>query len=149
MSDPTPQPPDSGPAVGQDEWVARHAAPLLTRGRFLAPLEQRLRRVPWWAWLVLFVAVASHLPAVSSSGYVRRVAFDTALYMLLALGLNVVVGWGGLLALGYVAFYGVGAYAYALLDSDHFGIHLPTLVAVPTIVVIGALVGFLVALPSR
>ena len=48
--------------------------------------------------------------------------------MLLALGLNVVVGWGGLLDLGYVAFYGIGAYAYAILDSDKFGIHLPTLV---------------------
>ena len=48
--------------------------------------------------------------------------------MLLALGLNVVVGWGGLLDLGYVAFYGIGAYAYAMLDSDQFGIHLPTLV---------------------
>ena len=58
-------------------------------------------------------------------------AFDTALYMLLALGLNVVVGWGGLLDLGYVAFYGVGAYAYALLSSDHYGIHLPTIVLDP------------------
>ena len=55
--------------------------------------------------------------------------------MLLALGLNVVVGWGGLLDLGYVAFYGIGAYAYALLDSPHYGIHLPTLVSVPLIVV--------------
>ena len=45
----------------------------------------------------------------------RRVAFDTVLYMLLALGLNVVVGWGGLLDLGYVAFYGIGAYSYAFL----------------------------------
>ena len=60
------------------------------------------------------------------SGYVRRVAFDTVLYMLLALGLNVVVGWGGLLDLGYVAFYGFGAYAYAMLDSPKFGVHLPT-----------------------
>ena len=42
--------------------------------------------------------------------------------MLLALGLNVVVGWGGLLDLGYVAFYGIGAYAYAMLDSPQFGI---------------------------
>ena len=41
--------------------------------------------------------------------------------MLLALGLNVVVGWGGLLDLGYVAFFGIGAYAYALLDSDQYG----------------------------
>ena len=69
--------------------------------------------------------------------------------MLLALGLNVVVGWGGLLDLGYVAFYGIGAYAYALLSSDHFGIHLPTLVSIPLVVVIGAVVGFLVGLPSR
>jgi branched-chain amino acid transport system permease protein len=69
--------------------------------------------------------------------------------MLLALGLNVVVGWGGLLDLGYVAFYGIGAYAYALLDSDKFGIHLPTIVSVPLIVAIGAIVGFLLGLPSR
>ena len=47
--------------------------------------------------------------------------------MLLALGLNVVVGWGGLLDLGFVAFYGIGAYAYALLSSDQYDIHLPTL----------------------
>ena len=58
------------------------------------------------------------MPVVSDSGYVRRVAFDTVVYMLLALGLNVVVGWGGLLDLGYVAFFGIGAYAYALLSSD-------------------------------
>ena len=69
--------------------------------------------------------------------------------MLLALGLNVVVGWGGLLDLGYVAFYGIGAYAYAILDSDKFGIHLPTIVSVPLIVAIGAIVGFLLGLPSR
>ena len=58
------------------------------------------------------------LPVGLESGYVRRVAFDTVLYMLLALGLNVVVGWGGLLDLGYVAFYGIGAYAYAMLSSE-------------------------------
>ena len=58
--------------------------------------------------------------------------------MLLALGLNVVVGWGGLLDLGYIAFFGIGAYAYAIFDSDKFGIHLPTIVAVPAIVVVGA-----------
>ena len=77
--------------------------------------------MPWWAWLVLFVALFSLLPVVSSSGYVRRVGFDTVLYMMLALGLNVVVGWGGLLDLGFVAFYGIGAYTYAILDSDKFG----------------------------
>src|SRR5213079_570692 len=112
-------------------------------------LEERVRRIPWWAWLTLFVGAACLLPVFSSSGYVRRVGFDTVLYMLLALGLNVVVGWGGLLDLGYVAFYGLGAYAYAVLDSDKFGIHLPTLVSVPLVVVIGAVAGFLLGLPSR
>ena len=47
------------------------------------------------------------------------------LYTMLALGLNIVVGFAGLLDLGYIAFYAVGAYVYALLASPHFGIHLP------------------------
>jgi branched-chain amino acid transport system permease protein len=89
------------------------------------------------------------LPAVSSSGYVRRVGFDTVLYMMLALGLNVVVGWGGLLDLGFVAFYGLGAYSYALLDSNQFHLHLPAYLAIPIVVVIGAIAGFLLGLPSR
>jgi branched-chain amino acid transport system permease protein len=152
LTDSTPhsgQIPAEGPAVGQDEWVARHAERRFARSGPLATVEDRLRRVPWWAWLVLFLAAFSLLPAFEQSGYVRRVAFDTVLYMLLALGLNVVVGWGGLLDLGYVAFYGIGAYAYAILDSDKFGYHLPTLVSVPLVVAIGAVAGLLLGLPSR
>ena len=152
MTDSTPRQsssPADGPAVGRDEWVARHAERQFFRSGFPATIEQRIRHAPWWAWLVFFVAVLALVPAVESSGYVRRVAFDTVLYMLLALGLNVVVGWGGLLDLGYVAFYGFGAYAYAMLDSDKFGIHLPTLVAVPVVVILGALLGLLLGLPSR
>jgi branched-chain amino acid transport system permease protein len=149
MSDSTPHGLHEGPAVGQDEWVARHAERRIMPGGPLGTIEDRLRRVPWWAWLILFIAAFSLLPVVESSGYVRRVAFDTVLYMLLALGLNVVVGWGGLLDLGFVAFYGIGAYTYAMLDSDKFGIHLPTLVSVPLVVAVGALAGLLLGLPSR
>jgi branched-chain amino acid transport system permease protein len=152
MSDSTPHGFHStgvdGPAVGQDEWVARHTERRLIQGGPLGKVEDRVRLVPWWAWLVMFIAVFSLLPVVETGGYVREVAFNTVLYMLLALGLNIVVGWGGLLDLGYVAFYGIGAYAYALLDSPHYGIHLPTLVSVPLVVVIGALAGFLLGLPS-
>ncbi len=152
MTDSTPHSghlPADGPAVGQDEWVARHGERGGGRGGPFGLLELRLRQVPWWAWLLLFLFAFSLLPVVESSGYVRLVAFDTVIYMLLALGLNVVVGWGGLLDLGYVAFYGIGAYSYAILDSPKFGIHLPTLVAIPVVVVIGALVGLLLGLPSR
>ena len=155
MSDSTPPPDDltaepaDGPAVGRDEWVARHAERRFFRSGSLATVEGRLRNVPWWAWLVLFVGVMCLLPVFEGSGYVRRVAFDTVLYMLLALGLNVVVGWGGLLDLGFVAFYGFGAYMYALVSSPKFGVHLPTLVSVPLVVVVGAVVGLLLGLPSR
>jgi branched-chain amino acid transport system permease protein len=138
-----------GPAIGKDEWVARSGERRTLRSGRLGLIEARLQKVPWWGWLTLFIGLVALLPAGFDSGYVRRVAFDTVLYMLLALGLNVVVGWGGLLDLGYVAFYGVGAYAYALLSSDHYGVHLPTIVSIPVIVVIGAVFGLLVGLPSR
>src|SRR5689334_14098616 len=150
MSDSTPHGlHEQGPAVGQDEWVARHAERRLMPDGPLGTIEGRLRQVPWWAWLLLFVALFSLLPVVEHSGYVRRVAFDTVLYMLLALGLNVVVGWGGLLDLGYVAFYGIGAYTYAIFDSDKFGYHLPTLLSVPLVVAVGAVAGLLLGLASR
>ena len=137
------------PAVGRDEWVARHGERRERRGGWLGTLEQRLAVVPWWAWLVLLTAAICLVPAVSDSGYVRRVAFDTVVFMLLALALNIVVGWGGLLDLGFVAFYGIGAYTYALLSSDKFDIHLPTLVVIPLVAIVGGIVGWLVGLPSR
>ena len=61
------------------------------------------------------------LPFVASefgNAWVRILAF-ALLYVMLALGLNIVVGYAGLLDLGYVAFYAVGAYLYALLASPH------------------------------
>ena len=148
-ADPTEPPTPSGPAIGQDEWVARHGERRSQQAGFFGTINERLHRVPWWGWLVLFVACFALMPAVAHSTYVHRVAFDTVLYMLLALGLNVVVGWGGLLDLGFVAFYGIGAYSYAMLSSDKFGIHAPTLVVIPCVIIIGATAGFLVGLPSR
>jgi branched-chain amino acid transport system permease protein len=139
----------SSPAVGRDEWVARHGERRQGLGGRLGAAEQRLRTVPWWAWLTLFIGLTALVPVGWESGYVRRVAFDTLIYMLLALGLNVVVGWGGLLDLGYVAFYGIGAYSYAFLASDKFDVHLPPIVVIPIVVVIGAVAGYLVGLPSR
>jgi ABC-type branched-subunit amino acid transport system permease subunit len=139
----------TSPAVGRDEWVARHEERRALRGGVLGTLEQRLAVVPWWAWLTLFVGIICLLPIGFESGYVRRVAFDTVVFMLLALGLNIVVGWGGLLDLGFVAFYGIGAYTYALLSSDQYDIHLPTLVVIPLVAIVGGIVGWLVGLPSR
>jgi branched-chain amino acid transport system permease protein len=139
----------TSPAVGRDEWVARHGERRTGRGGPLGTLEERLRRVPWWSWLTLFVALFALLPIAVADGYWRLVAFNTVLFMMLALGLNVVVGWGGLLDLGYVMFYGFGAFTYANFRSDQFGLHWPTLLVIAIAIVGGALLGIFVGLPSK
>jgi ABC-type branched-subunit amino acid transport system permease subunit len=138
------QPRADGPRIGVDEWVASHEGRLQ-----LGRLQRELARVPRPGFYLAFGIAAALLPVLTSNGYVIRVGFDTLLYMLLALGLNVVVGYAGLLDLGYVAFYGFGAYGYAMLASPQFGIHWSTLAVVPVVVAATAILGFLVALPSR
>ncbi len=135
------------PAIGKDEWVATHEE--RTAGGRRSGLERRWQRIPAVVRLALVVVPAAVMPLFVSSDYVMQVATVTAIYALLALGLNVVVGFAGLLDLGYVAFYGFGAYSFALLSSDQFKVHWPALVTVPLIVVGTALLGFVVALPSR
>ena len=51
------------------------------------------------------------------------------------------MGFAGLLDIGYVAFFGIGSYVYALLCSPHFGLHLPFLLALPIVVIVTALFG--------
>lgn len=60
-----------------------------------------------------------------------RVYAMTGLYVMLALGLNVVAGFAGLLDLAYVAFFGIGGYLFALLSSGRLNIHLPFLLTLP------------------
>jgi len=57
--------------------------------------------------------------------YYVRVIDMVLIYILLGIGLNMVVGYAGLLDLGFVAFYAIGAYSYAILASGQFDIHLP------------------------
>jgi branched-chain amino acid transport system permease protein len=82
------------------------------------------------------------------------------LYVMLALGLNIVVGYAGLLDLGYVAFYAVGAYMFALMASPHLfetfewiaaafpnGLHTPIWVVVPLAAFLAAIAGILLGMP--
>jgi branched-chain amino acid transport system permease protein len=64
------------------------------------------------------LAVLPLVVGLAGNAWVRMLDF-ALLYIMLALGLNIVVGYAGLLDLGYVAFYAVGAYLYALLSSPH------------------------------
>ena len=78
-------------------------------------------------------AVTYPIWAQASTGgqgdFLISVLADAGVYMLLAIGLNVVVGFAGLLDLGYAAFFAIGAYTYAFLASEH-GISTPLHTAV-------------------
>jgi branched-chain amino acid transport system permease protein len=115
---------------------------------------------------LLYVVVGIALLAVPmvlqvfGNAWVRIV--DTALlYVLLAIGLNIVVGYAGLLDLGYVAFFAVGAYMYALLASPHLtntfewiaalyphGLHMPILLVIPLAAAVAAIFGVLLGAPT-
>jgi branched-chain amino acid transport system permease protein len=103
-----------------------------------------------WAGVALVAATLLLLPfALSYAGTAWvRIANFALLYVLLALGLNIVVGFAGLLDLGYIAFYAVGAYAYALLASPHFGLHLPFWAILPIGAGVAALFGVLLGAPT-
>jgi branched-chain amino acid transport system permease protein len=90
-----------------------------------------------------------------------RIADMALLYVLLALGLNIVVGYAGLLDLGYVAFFAIGAYLYGLLSSPHLsetfvwlaamfpqGLHTPLWLAVPLAAGVAGVFGVLLGAPT-
>ncbi|MBP8195368.1 MAG: ABC transporter ATP-binding protein, partial [Azonexus sp.] len=90
------------------------------------------------------------LPFVAAMGgqaWVRILDF-AILYVFLALGLNIVVGFAGLLDLGYIAFYAVGAYTWALLASPHFGLHLPIWAILPIGAGLACIAGVLLGSPT-
>jgi ABC-type branched-subunit amino acid transport system permease subunit len=141
-----------GPQVGADEWVARQAQRREYLPSWLGQAQRALERVGWWPRLAIAAAAGLLLPVLGLGGFQLQVGIDALVIALLAVGLNIVVGWAGLLDLGYVAFFGFGAYGFALLSSGQIGkhgIHLPSLLAVPLVMIGGAILGLLVGLPSR
>ena len=95
--------------------------------------------------MVLYGIIAAVLivaPHVMPDNYWLRIYSMTGLWIMLALGLNVVAGFAGLLDLSYVAFFGIGAYAFALLSSSQFDIHLPFLLVLPLAAIFTMIIGF-------
>ncbi len=97
--------------------------------------------------LILLAAVALIVVTPYLPNYYVRVANGLLIYILLGIGLNIVIGYAGLLDLGFVAFYAVGAYTYALLASPQLGLHLPFLLIVVIAACVGAITGILLGLP--
>ncbi|PIE82769.1 MAG: high-affinity branched-chain amino acid ABC transporter permease LivM [Candidatus Contendobacter odensis] len=101
------------------------------------------RWISYPPFLAVLVVIAIIWPFTASRGAVD-IATLALIYIMLGLGLNVVVGFAGLLDLGYVAFYAVGAYSYALL-SAHFGFSFWQ--CLPLCVMMAALTGCLLGFP--
>ena len=106
----------------------------MTRLRAPSALQGLSRRSRlWWrrgSFAFLFIAACLY-PVVVNNGFVLDIATDMALWAVLAIGLNAVLGWAGLLDLGYIAFFALGGYTYAILSSMHIMSFWPSLVVGP------------------
>jgi ABC-type branched-subunit amino acid transport system permease subunit len=118
-------------------------------------------RNPNFIAYVLMGAGALFFPAVvqfatgGNADYLVGIAADGGIYILMAIGLNVVVGFAGLLDLGYAAFFAIGSYTYALVASNHLGVtpighnlHIPFWVALFVGMFVAAGAGALLGAPT-
>ena len=78
----------------------------------------RIDRVPYWSRVICFLLLIGVIAYVNGDEYFTSVLVSVATYAMLGLGLNIVVGYAGLLDLGYAAFFAIGAYTSALLMTQ-------------------------------
>ena len=111
---------------------------------FRAHIFDNFAKVPAKIYLgVLLIALATY-PQVANN-YMVDVGITCLIYVVLGLGLDIVVGLAGLLDLGYIAFYAVGAYSYSLLNLN-FGLSFWS--CLPIGIVLGAFVGCIIGYPT-
>jgi branched-chain amino acid transport system permease protein len=117
--------------------------------------RDRVDGLPRWVKIALMVLAALffyalpllEIPFISTPDTdFGGVLFIVAVYVLVALGLNIVVGYAGLLDLGYVGFYAIGAYTVAVLTTEHG--NWPYFAAIPAAVVVAMISGVLLGAPT-
>lgn len=113
--------------------------------------RSRSTRLTLYGLALAFALYFPHL--VTDQSWQTLVVQDVLVYLLLALGLNVVTGFAGLLDLGYVAFYAIGAYTTAWVTGSlptppPFDVHWNTFVAIPVAIVFAMLCGVLLGIPT-
>ncbi|MDQ2894952.1 MAG: branched-chain amino acid ABC transporter permease [Actinomycetota bacterium] len=138
--------------LGVDEWVARPGERRERQSGWRGRIDQARARVGWWPRLALVVGLGLVFGQIAANVNVQTVAINSLIYALLAMGLNIAVGWAGLLDLGYIAFFGFGAYGYALFSSNALGsggaggAHLPAIESIPIVLVAAGAVGVVIGL---
>jgi len=110
-------------------------------------LPSRGQQFVKWTGVLVLVFVLLILPQILGL-FLSEVMTIVGLYVLLGLGLNIVVGYAGLLDLGYVAFFAIGAYTTAILTSPELGFFsLSFWSALPFAVILGIVAGVLLGIP--
>ena len=100
--------------------------------------------LPTWVWLVIVGCFALSYPLYTGR-YSQDVAIMVLIYICLGLGLNVVIGLAGMLDLGYIAFYGVGAYTYAIFNTQ---LGLSFWICLPIAALFAAIAGCIIGYPT-
>ncbi|MEJ5378442.1 MAG: leucine/isoleucine/valine transporter permease subunit [bacterium] len=132
-----------GVCLGYLGWEKKGRG-LAARTETLPPRARKLLRVSWVSFLVALLLLLPQLLGL----FLSEVLTIVGLYVLLGLGLNIVVGFAGLLDLGYVAFFAIGSYTVAILTSPELGFfQLSFWSALPVAVILGALSGILLGIP--
>lgn len=146
--------PDAGAEQSQDDREARR-----TRSRFFSGFRDkwnRLTRPQQWAFLLLVLVLVYLLPIINPPILTTEpgndwplACFEMAKFALIAVGLNIVIGFAGLLDLGYIAFFAVGSYTAAMLTSpDSPFLHIPYLWTVPVAMAVTMFFGVVIGVPT-
>jgi branched-chain amino acid transport system permease protein len=143
--------------IGVDEWVAQSGDRRDQGGGWKGKAAALSERVGWWPRWSIIVLAGLIFGQLSLNVNIQTVAINCLVYAILSLGLNIVVGWAGLLDLGYIAFFGLGAYGYAIFSSHALGaggisgnggIELSAVVSIPLVVIATGLIGAVIGLVS-
>jgi branched-chain amino acid transport system permease protein len=140
--------------IGVDEWVAQHTDRQDAGTGWRRWMYTAEARVGWFPRLGIVLVLGLLFAQLSLNSNIEQVAINCLIYAILAVGLNIAVGWAGLLDLGYVAFFGFGAYGYAIFSSGALGsggsggVHLSAIVSIPIVFVAAAIFGAVIGLVS-
>src|SRR2546423_14931779 len=112
-----------------------------------APLSRardRIGKLPWWLQVAILVALSMLIP-LWGDDYITAIGVSVLTFAMLGMGLNIVVGYAGLLDLGYAAFFAIGAYTTAYLMTTH---NLSFWLMLPLGAFLAALFGVIIGAPT-